>query len=329
MDSSTSERIETEIYRAAKRHYKSKGKKMITEKQREIRNRCIGSSDAPIILGLSPWATSYDLWLQKTGVAPRTEENSAMRLGTILEEPLLKLAGEKLGVKIVRPSSSFVGHKNFLRANIDGMIGSARRGSEIVEIKTTSQTDGWGSEGTDQVPDMVKVQVTYQMACASSPVAYVAVLTGAFGLSFKTYRIPYDSDFAAYVMERCTDWWNRHMIEGTPPETSGTLDVLKQILRTDTKVEIAPELFEAQAEAKDRLKTAEAEFDAAQAALVTALGTNKRGACGTHSISVIEIQTDRFDRKAFELEHSELAKQYVVPSAYNRIDVRKLKGKSL
>lgn len=300
---------------------------MITEKQLLARRMCIGSSDAPIILGMSPWATSYDLWLQKTGQVPSTAENPAMRLGTVLELPLLQLAGERLGVKVVRPSSSFVGHAKYLRANIDGMVNVAQRGSEIVEIKTTSQTEGWGTEGTDEIPEMVKVQVTFQMACSSSPVAYVAVLTGAFGLSFKTYRVPYDSDYAMYVMERCTEWWRKHMEEGTPPDTNGTLDVLKQVRRTDTEVRLPAELFAAQSEAKDKMKIAEAEYDAAHAALVTALGTNKRGVCDTHSVSVTEIQTDRFDRKSFEQENTELAKQYVVPSVYSRIDVRKLKGK--
>ena len=300
---------------------------MITEKQKMIRNKCIGSSDAPVILGVSPWATSYDLWLQKTGQVPATEENQAMRIGTVLEEPLLRLAGERLGQRIVRPSSSFVGHAKFLRANIDGMIGTAQRGSDIVEIKTTSQTEGWGTEGTDEVPEMVKVQVTFQMACASASVAYVACLTGAFGLSFKVYRLPYDSDYAAYVMDRCTEWWNKHMEQGVPPATNGTLDVLKQVRRTDSQIELPQELFEAQAAAKEKLKCAEAEYEAAHAALVTALGTNKRGICATHSVSVTEIQTDRFDRKSFEQEHSVLAKEFTIPSAYNRIDVRKIKSK--
>lgn len=329
MERSAGVEIETESKRSSKRIDQSKGKKMITEKQKLIRNKCIGSSDAPVILGVSPWATPYDLWLQKTGQVPPTEENSAMRIGTVLEAPLLQLAGERLGVKVVRPTSSYVGCQPFFRANIDGMIGEAKRGADIVEIKTTSQTDGWGTEGTDEVPDMVKVQVAYQMSCSSSQVAYVACLTGSFGLSFKVYRIPFDADFCGYVMQQCERWWRTHMEQGVPPETSGTIDVLKQIRRTDSQIELPSELFEAQSAAKEKLKLAEAEYEAAHAALVTALGTNKRGVCATHSVSVTEIQSDRFDRKSFEQEHSELAKQYVVPSAYNRIDVRKLKGKSL
>lgn len=303
-------------------------RQMITEKQLKQRTKCIGSSDAPIILGVSPWSTSYDLWLRKTEQIPPVAENMQMRIGTLLEIPLLQMAGEHLGVKVVRPTSSYVGCHSFFRANIDGMVGEAKRGSDIVEIKTTSQTEGWGAEGTDEVPEMVKVQVSYQMACASSQVAYVACLTGAFGLAFKVYRVPYDADYCGYVMDTCETWWRKHMEQGLPPSTSGSIDTLKKIRRTDNEVELPIELFDARNQMAEKLKTAEAEYEAAHAALVTALGKNKRGVCATHSVSVTEIQTDRFDRKAFEQEHSDLAKQYVVPSAYNRIDVRKLKGKS-
>lgn len=300
---------------------------MITDKQREARMKSLGSSDAPVILGVDPFRTPYDLWLQKTSRVPQTKENDAMRLGSVLEIPLLQLAGERIGARVVRPSSAFVGCYPYLKANIDGMVGEAKRGSDIVEVKTTSSTEGWGTEGTDQVPDRVRVQVAFQMSCASANLAHIACLTGAFGLQFKMYRIPYDADFCGYVMERCDAWWRKHIEGGEPPPERGTLDLLKQGRRTDEAVNLDPALFEEERRLASALADAEKAHEAAKARLVTALGSARRGFGGQHSISVIEVETDRFDRKAFEAEHADLARQYVVPSSYSRIDIRTKKEK--
>lgn len=298
---------------------------MITEKQRQSRAKGIGSSEAGVIMGVDRWSTPYDLWLHKTGRVPPIENNDAMRLGTILEPTLLQLAGERMNKRVVRPSSHFVGHLPIYRANIDGMIETAQRGSDIVEIKTTGITEGWGTEGTDEVPEQVKVQVSYQMACASSNLAYVACLSGAFGLSFKIYRIPYDADFCEYILERVGAWWNKHIVLDEPPPEAGSLETLKNVSRNDSSIVLPLSLFEAEAAAKEKLKSAEEEYETAKATLVTALGDAKKGTCGGYSVTMTDVATDRFDRKAFELENAELAKQYIVPSGFKRIDIRKKK----
>ncbi len=39
----------------------------ITNRQRKLRQDHIGSSDMAAILGVDPWRTAYDVWLEKTG----------------------------------------------------------------------------------------------------------------------------------------------------------------------------------------------------------------------------------------------------------------------
>lgn len=53
---------------------------MITDKQREQRRRYIGGSDMAAILGVDPWKTQVDLWLEKTG--------------RLVDEPLTSKAAE-------------------------------------------------------------------------------------------------------------------------------------------------------------------------------------------------------------------------------------------
>lgn len=299
---------------------------MITDKQRAARNKGIGSSEVATLFGLNKWATPHDLWLMKTGRVEPEPENDAMRIGSLLEVPLLQLAGQKLNRKIVRPPFTFTGGKPHFRANIDGMIGEARRGSDIVEIKTTGITDGWGSEGTDEVPDTVRMQVQYQMACSSSTVAHIGVLTGSFGLNFKMYRLEYESEYCEFLLARVDEWWQKHIEQDQPPSAPASIEVLKRIARTQDTVQLPLELFEAEAAAKRALAKAEVEYEHRKAALVTALGTAQKGTAGPYSVAVTEVQSDKFDRKALEAEHPDLAALYVVPSGYKRIDIRCKKG---
>jgi putative phage-type endonuclease len=296
---------------------------MITEKQEGERMKGIGSSDVPTILGLNSWATPHDLWLVKTGQADGPEENDAMRIGTVLEAGVLQLAGERLGAKIVKATSTFVGCDLFMRANVDGMIGVAKRGSPIVEAKTTGRTEGWGDEGTDEVPEAVKAQVMFQMMCASSDVAHVACLQGDYGLRLKMYRVPFCEDYAGYIHERVRDFWLNHVERRVPPAGLPSLEVLKRVRRDADApaVQIDPVFFTEDARCQRLLKEAEATADAARAALMVALGTATAGEGGGYRIKVSKVETSRFDAKAFAEANPEDAAKWTIRSAHNRTTV--------
>lgn len=296
---------------------------MITDKQESERMKGIGSSDVPTILGLNPWATPHDLWLVKTGQADGPDENDAMRIGTVLEAGVLQLASERLGAKIVKPTSTFVGCHLFMRANVDGMIGVAKRGSPIVEAKTTGRTDGWGDEGTDEVPEHVKAQVMFQMLCASSDVAHVACLQGDYGLRLKMYRVPFCEDYASYIVERVQDFWENHVARRVPPASLPSLEVLKRVRRSDsgTVVQIDGTLFAEDARCQRMLKEAQATADAARSALLVALGTATAGEGGGYRIKISRVETSRFDAKAFAEANPEDAAKWTVRSAHSRTTV--------
>ncbi len=66
----------------------------------EWRKDKIGASDAPIILGLSPWTTPFQLWQTKLGLKPNIEETESMRRGKILEPVALEMFNEKEQVNL-------------------------------------------------------------------------------------------------------------------------------------------------------------------------------------------------------------------------------------
>ncbi len=297
---------------------------MITDKQETDRQKGIGSSDVPTILGLNPWATAYDLWLLKTGKVAPVEENSAMHLGTMLEEPVLRLAADRLGQRVVRPSSTFVGCHPYCRANIDGMIGVAKRGSPIVEAKTTGKGDEWGEDGSDEVPERVRAQVMFQMACSSSDVAHVAALIGDYGLRFKMFRVNWDAEYGQYIMERVQSFWERHVLTDIAPSGVPTVDAVKRMIRSDSEVTIPSHLFIHEQGAKRVLSDAEAQYETARGALHAALGQARKGisACGAFTISASTVETERFDTKQWCADHPDAAQVYRVASSHQRITVR-------
>ena len=68
-----------------------------------LRRNGIGGSDAAAIMGLSPWRTAMDVWLEKTGEFTRDdEENEQMYWGTVLEAVVAEEFTRRTGLKTRR-----------------------------------------------------------------------------------------------------------------------------------------------------------------------------------------------------------------------------------
>ena len=64
----------------------------------EFRRNKIGSSDAPIIMGKSPWKTPHQLWEEKMGIKDSFFESQAMRRGKDLEPEARTAFEEQTGL---------------------------------------------------------------------------------------------------------------------------------------------------------------------------------------------------------------------------------------
>ncbi|RLC76953.1 MAG: hypothetical protein DRJ03_27665, partial [Chloroflexi bacterium] len=89
----------------------------ITEKQRAMRSGAIGATDVAKILGVHPYATRYDAWLDKCGRLPSVEPNASMALGSLLEPALLDWAQREIGP--LRRNQTRAQRALHLRANLD------------------------------------------------------------------------------------------------------------------------------------------------------------------------------------------------------------------
>lgn len=293
----------------------------ITDKQLAARDQGIGSSEVAAILGRDPYRTSWDVWAVKTGRAEPQAENSAMRIGTRLERALLDMAQDELGQKIVAPTSTFV--RGILRANVDGMLERFQRGATIVEAKTTSASEGWGTPGTADVPERVFLQAQHQMLCADSPRVYVARLLASFGFQFALYQIDRDEDVCAEIDARCREWWNAHVIGETAPAATASMETLARIRREAKKVDIDSTLINRERIARTVLDRAEAEYDAAKIAVLTAMGDGDMATDGTWTVRYTQATRTSADMAEI-LKRWPEAKDLNKTSTFRRFDVRKI-----
>src|SRR5574343_969068 len=134
---------------------------MIVEIQNwlEWRRAGIGGSDVAGILGLSKWLSPLDIWEAKKGLRGEQSQNHAMAWGSRLEASIRDFWASKHGITVT-PSLFFESEKNpVLRASLDGWIND----QEILEIKTSRTSEGWGEEGTDEIPTPYICQVQHYL----------------------------------------------------------------------------------------------------------------------------------------------------------------------
>lgn len=130
-----------------------------TQEWLDFRKDKIGASDAPIIMGDSPWKTPYQLWQQKLDLVSQGEQTIAMRRGHELEPIARKAYIDYTGIEI-EPYIALHPEKAWMMASLDGY--NQERGV-CVEIKCPGKEDhAIASQGN--VPKKYYAQLQHQLA---------------------------------------------------------------------------------------------------------------------------------------------------------------------
>ncbi|WP_114970962.1 YqaJ viral recombinase family protein [Rhodoferax ferrireducens] len=188
-----------------------------------VRKGGIGSSDAASAVGLNPYCSQLELWLNKTGrdaglpkVDPK-DQTSPMYWGTLLESIVAAHYTMRTGHK-VRRINAVLQHPTepWMLANLDReVIGTPE--VQILECKTAGINGArlW-KEG---VPEYIQLQVMHQLAVTGKQTADVAVLIG--GQDLQIHRIERDDTMIARLMELERQFW-RYVETNTAPPADGS-----------------------------------------------------------------------------------------------------------
>lgn len=185
----------------------------------QVRKGGIGSSDAAAAVGLHPYKSQLQLWMEKTGRdghLPSTNPNddtSPMYWGSLLEPIVAAHYTRRTGHK-VRRINAVLQHPEhaWMLANIDREVTGAAD-VQILECKTA------GIHGArlwrDGVPEYVQLQVMHQLAVTGKTAADVAVLLG--GQELQVFRIDRDEALIAQLIALERQFWGHVERDEEPP----------------------------------------------------------------------------------------------------------------
>jgi putative phage-type endonuclease len=291
----------------------------------------IGGSDAGAILGLSPWATPYEVWLEKIGEAkpedPKKQKFFARRKR---QEPVvLEMLLDEKGIKAKSVNTRHFHHAHpFLSCEIDAIGESADLGADLeIEIKTVHPfaAKEWGTEDTDEIPPHYTAQALHGLMVTGRERRLVAALIGVDDL--RIYMVERDDETLAQMLEHELAFWKMVQTR-TPPPAVKLSDVEKiygvdkgQLLAIDDQVGVIDSL-ERIRRLKAEKKETEAEIEKEELvvksfmkdAAVLTLGAKK--ACSWKS-----QVANRIDADLLRAAYPDIAKHVtkVVPSRVFRI----------
>lgn len=187
----------------------------------KVRKQGIGSSDAAAAVGLCPYKSRLELWMEKTGRVATSVEPFGMDhptyWGTLLE-PYVAVAYMQKTDRRVRKLNAMLQHPTFpfMLANIDREILGATD-VQILECKTAGE---FGSRlWRDGVPEHVQIQVQHQLAVTGKSAADVAVLL--CGQKLEIHRIERDEDVIGRLTVLEANFW-QYVETDTAPPTDGS-----------------------------------------------------------------------------------------------------------
>lgn len=180
----------------------------------------IGSSDAPAVLGVSPFTSALKVYTEKTGASYiEDDETEAMKWGRILEPHILEEFSAETGRRAWR-EGALIRSKlwPWMTATLDGsQEDPGHHGVGVLEIKATGWRVGDWDEG---VPHHVFVQVQHQLAVTNRDWASVAVLQNGCRLLWADVKRN-DGFILNVLLDAERDFWER-VQSGEPVAPDGS-----------------------------------------------------------------------------------------------------------
>ncbi len=138
------------------------------------RRQGVTASEIAVIMGLSPYGSPYELYHRKLGNLPPLADNPAMERGRVLEPVVADMfAGRRYGYWMSGDGRTLYrsGRYGWQLATPDRLLSEIEEAdgetqvagyAAVLECKVTGAWDGWGDDGTDEIPVHYRCQVLWQ-----------------------------------------------------------------------------------------------------------------------------------------------------------------------
>ena len=269
----------------------------------EFRSKGLGSSDMPIIMGVSPWKKPHGLWLEKTGIKESTfTGNWATRRGNELEPMVRDWYNKKFGTKmeVVR---KIHGEFPYLRGNADGVDFGLNK---MIEIKCGNLEDHARAYDHGVIPKKYYPQVMFLSFLFDMPIDYVSY-NEKFKEPFVVVKMEADPHFTEIMLEKAHHFWS--MVQSkTPPLLDSTEDMV-----------IEDDIIAAMVKKYSTLKTKKDEMENELKELsveISSMTTHKKTVCNGWRLAWVERKGNVNYKKVPELEGVNLEDYRNKPSTF-------------
>jgi putative phage-type endonuclease len=253
----------------------------------EARRGGIGASDAPVILGLSPWKTALALYAEKLGLEiDEPEQSEAMTWGLRLQ-PVIIAAYESETKRVVLPEPDFTVTRSpdhaWMLASLDAQVRKELDSPDtgVLEVKTTSafNKEDW----TEAPPLMYQVQVQHQLAVTGARWGAIVCLIGGQRLVWAD--VERNDAFIERLIVKEQEFWERLQAKEPPQvdDSKASKEILGRLYPREAPGLVVNlgedgEIWDAKLEnAKERIKDAEKAKLEAENHLKAALGEAETG----------------------------------------------------
>lgn len=284
-----------------------------------LREGGVGSSDAGVILNLSPYMGQVELWGQKLKLLPRKDLSKipSVYFGQAMEEPIAQWFAMETGWEVIDPQGTFVLKTDpTLRTNPDRFYIDDHGEIGLLEIKTCDAhlSKDW-EEGRS--PAWYQAQLAQQMIVTGVRRGKLVCIIG--GNQPVIVDVALDEDYLDYLRTVFTSWWQVHVVGRQRPavdDKESTADALNALNPPDkgTETDLGAaglDIVCRYKHAHEQMKHWESQKQLYGNEMRALLGTAEVGTCeGVKIASNKAGETRRLDQKAHALHAPECHERF-------------------
>ncbi len=182
------------------------------------RREGIGASDAPVIMGETPFKTPRTLWSIKTGRMQEDPAGPAARRGRELERHARRAYERKTSIQM-EPLCLVHEQLEWMRASLDGL---SFDGTTLVEIKCPLSLRDRLSAEQSRVPFQYHAQLQHQLEVSRAERAHYWSFHGGDGILIEIHP---DREYAKRLIEAEAEFWQRVRDDRWPEVAGEELDL--------------------------------------------------------------------------------------------------------
>lgn len=285
----------------------------------ELSRTAVTASEIATVLGISPWDSAFNLYWKKLGEIPDDYDDDTLSLGRHLEpwiadrwaadHPEWTVALGGLWANKERPWQMSTTDRDlygphvseWLSQRVDRPIPES-----VVEVKHSGSYDGWGEDGSDEIPTYYRAQVLWQLDTLGLTKAHVTCFFLATR-SRRDYVIAYEETDVKLMRDAAQEFLAQLYWEDPPPidHHPATTSALKQLHPDveDGEVEICEDLAYAYRQAKRTLDDAQADYGLLTNEVRAALGGVKTATSAGAKVATRSVfEQSRVDSKRLKAE---------------------------